>query len=61
MLASRYMLSVYNVFKGKPLYNGRIPILSSTSLNQFVIYMNNLTLPFDFDHAVAVFELVKKI
>ena len=37
-----------------PIYNGRIPLNSNSSLYSFQNFMNNLSLPFNFDHAVGI-------
>jgi len=41
---------------GYPTRNSRIPILNGCCLNSFQSYMNSISssLPFSFDHAVAV-------
>jgi hypothetical protein len=45
-------------FIGAPIYNGRYTILCNSSLAQFTNFMNNLNLPFTYDYAIAVMELI---
>ena len=47
--------------QGNLVYNGRLTVLANSSWNQFVNSMNNMNLPFSFDHAVAVMEYKKFI
>ena len=41
---------------GNTIYNNKKTILCNASLTQFANYMNNLSLPFQYDHAVAIME-----
>jgi hypothetical protein len=41
---------------GISTYNGRYTLLADSSFASFSSYMNNLSLSFSYDHAVAVFE-----
>ena len=41
---------------GIPIYGGRETVLCNSSYQQFTNFMNNLSLPFTFDHAVAIME-----
>ena len=41
-----------------PTYNGRQVIVTTKTLNQFSIFMNNTFIPFPYDHAMGFFEFI---
>jgi hypothetical protein len=59
--ASPWTYSSNVLAPGNPTYNGLDVIRASASLNAFATYMNNLTLPFDYDIAIGLTESVAYI
>lgn len=41
-----------------PAYNGRQVVVATPALNAFANYMNSKSLPFSYDHAVALFKYI---
>ena len=41
-----------------PTYNGRDVVVSTLTLTEFMNYMNSLSLPFTYDHAVGWLKYV---